>query len=177
MQPDPEAVTYPMAGQAPPAPSFEYKSVGIRFVALLIDGIIFTVILGAISAAVGVTEGGCDSATYVGSTITINGEVAFYGLCGYPAALFMLAGFLYFILLEWLWGGTLGKLAVGIRVRTDSGQPMGFKESLIRNLLRIIDSLPFCIPYLLGAVLVWTSSERQRLGDRAAHTIVIRRSG
>ena len=168
--------TDPMAGQVPPPP-LAYKGVGIRFVALLIDWFILSVVLGLIAVALGSSSGACDSITYIGATLTVNGKQTFYGLCGYPAAIFMLGGFAYFILLEWLWGGTLGKLSLGIRVRTAADQPIGFKESLIRNLLRIIDSLPFCIPYLLGAILVWTSPEKQRLGDRAAGTIITSKRG
>lgn len=166
---------YPLSAGTPVPPGFHYRGVGIRFLALLIDGIIFAVILGVLSTAIGPIDGGCDSATYAGLTLTINGEETFYGLCGYPAALYLLGGLAYFVMLEWFWGGTLGKLALGIRVRTVAGEPIGIKESLIRNILRIIDALPFCIPYLLGAVLVWTSPERQRLGDRAGRTIVIGR--
>jgi uncharacterized RDD family membrane protein YckC len=42
--------------------------------------------------------------------------------------------------------------------------------------LRIVDQLPTAIPYLLGAVLILNSSRRQRLGDRFAGTVVVRRS-
>jgi uncharacterized RDD family membrane protein YckC len=41
----------------------------------------------------------------------------------------------------------------------------------LRAVLRVIDGLGF---YLTGAVAVWSSTERQRLGDRAAGTIVVR---
>lgn len=168
--------TNPIAAQTPPPRSFHYKGVGIRFLAILVDWIIFGVILGLLAAAAGTTEGGCDSNIYAGATITINGKETFYGLCGYPAAFYMFGGLAYYVLMEWFWGGTVGKLAVGIRVRTTGGQPIGLRESLVRNILRIVDAIPYCIPYLLGAVLVWASPDRQRLGDRAARTVVISRN-
>ena len=65
-------------------------------------------------------------------------------------------GFAYFTLFEWRSGATLGKRVVDIEVRT---------------VFRVIDGLGF---YLIGAVAVWSSTERQRLGDRAAGTIVVR---
>jgi uncharacterized RDD family membrane protein YckC len=38
--------------------------------------------------------------------------------------------------------------------------------------LRLVDSLFF---YLVGAIFALTSPRGQRLGDRAAHTVVVRR--
>jgi uncharacterized RDD family membrane protein YckC len=54
-----------------------------------------------------------------------------------------------------------------------SGLPLGVRHSLLRNLLRIVDSLPppFCI---VGAVSVIASRKGQRLGDLAEGTVVIR---
>jgi uncharacterized RDD family membrane protein YckC len=40
--------------------------------------------------------------------------------------------------------------------------------------LRIVDALP--VAYLVGAIFVWTSDKRQRLGDRVAHTVVVPRA-
>ncbi len=50
---------------------------------------------------------------------------------------------------------------------------IGPGQSLVRNLARLIDALPYVIPYLVGAVVVSGSSTRQRLGDRWAKTVVI----
>jgi uncharacterized RDD family membrane protein YckC len=47
------------------------------------------------------------------------------------------------------------------------------QAALIRNILRIVDGL---FVYLVGAILVWKSDKRQRLGDRVAHTVVVRAS-
>ncbi|MFL5661319.1 MAG: RDD family protein, partial [Ktedonobacteraceae bacterium] len=69
-------------------------------------------------------------------------------------------------------GATLGKMVVGLRVVKLDGSPISWSESVIRNLLRIIDGIFF---YLVGAIFVWTSPRKQRLGDRAASTVVIRR--
>jgi len=52
---------------------------------------------------------------------------------------------------------------------------MSWGQAIVRNLLRIVDQLPAAIPYLLGAVLILNSSRRQRLGDRLAGTVVVRR--
>ncbi|GBE57535.1 RDD family protein [bacterium BMS3Abin01] len=149
------------------------RGVGIRFLALLIDSLIFAAALAVITAVQGPQDGSCHASSFIGMNYTLNGKESFYGLCGYPALAFFAVFLAYFILMEWLWGATLGKLTVGVRVRTGTGGSIGLKESLIRNLLRIVDAVPYCLPYLLGAILVWSSRRRQRLGDMAAGTVVV----
>jgi uncharacterized RDD family membrane protein YckC len=55
----------------------------------------------------------------------------------------------------------------------DSG-PISYGAAFIRTILLLIDEIPYVIPYLLGAVLIWTSDKKQRLGDRLAHTVVVK---
>jgi len=78
----------------------------------------------------------------------------------------------YFILLEGIFGATIGKKIMRLQVvRTDGHHP-GVGRSAVRNLLRAIDALPaFSI---LGIVLIVTSDEKTRLGDRVAGTRVIK---
>jgi uncharacterized RDD family membrane protein YckC len=96
---------------------------------------------------------------------------------GYVGALIALVVFLiqfiYDIFFELRWNGqTPGKYAAGIRVMRDGGAPIDFRASCIRNLLRVVDFLPLF--YLGGALLILLGSRRQRLGDLAAGTVVIR---
>jgi uncharacterized RDD family membrane protein YckC len=74
--------------------------------------------------------------------------------------------FAYFILFEWLEGATPGKLALKIKVVTDQGTPIGLRESAVRNVLRVVDILPFF--YVLGGTVAMCSTRSQRLGDVAA---------
>ena len=64
------------------------------------------------------------------------------------------------------------KRMVGIRVVGEDGEHVTFGAAVVRNLLRAIDALFF---YLIGFLFAVTSTRGQRLGDRAAHTIVVRR--
>lgn len=80
------------------------------------------------------------------------------------------ASFLYFFLLEGFLGATGGKKLVGIKVVMEDGSKCGFKAAFIRNGFRLIDFLPFL--YIIGAILIWRSSRKQRLGDWAAGTVV-----
>jgi len=88
--------------------------------------------------------------------------------------LFLVIGFLYFFLLEGSTGMTIGKKVLKIKVTKEDGGHCGLTPSLIRNVLRIIDVLPFL--YIVGMILVTRSSKKQRLGDAVAHTIVVAQS-
>ena len=68
-------------------------------------------------------------------------------------------------------GATPGKRALGLRVTMDSGLPITPAASLLRNLLRTADFLPFA--YGLGLATVLMRSDFKRLGDIAAGTIVV----
>lgn len=70
-------------------------------------------------------------------------------------------------------GRTPGKQMMGLRVVHDDGTPVGWASSLIRNLLRMVDMLPF--GYALGAVASLNHAHFKRAGDLAAGTLVIYR--
>ena len=78
---------------------------------------------------------------------------------------------LYFVLLEGLTGVTFGKWIVGIRVERVGGGKPGLLGGLLRNVLRIVDGLPLFS--ILGIVLILTSPEKARFGDRVAKTRVV----
>lgn len=80
-------------------------------------------------------------------------------------------GFLYFIVLEWLWRGqTLGKHLLGLRVVDVEGLRLAPWQVILRNVLRLVDMLPAA--YGFGGAAVLLSPRRQRLGDLVAGTLV-----
>lgn len=108
----------------------------------------------------------------------------------------------YFTLLEGLWGQTLGKAALGLRVERVSGGHAGLYPSFVRNLLRLLwgPSLPSVALLLVGNLVLlalgreplidalalvalafllldlWlleATELEQRLGDLAAGTVVV----
>jgi uncharacterized RDD family membrane protein YckC len=82
-------------------------------------------------------------------------------------------GFAYSALMEGLWNGqTIGKRLFHLRVIDQSGLPLRMEQAWVRNLMRVFDALPFA--YLVGGVAVLSSPLRQRFGDRAAGTLVVR---
>ena len=68
-------------------------------------------------------------------------------------------------------GRTPGKMAAKIRVLHDNGSPIGWSASMLRNLLRVFDGLPFA--YAIGMVSMLLTAKGQRIGDIFAGTIVV----
>jgi uncharacterized RDD family membrane protein YckC len=135
----------------------------LRFVAVLLDAFI---VLLPLSIAIGLLSGGGYSESgngYARAGVNVTGN-----------AVWLLLAFAlgYYIFCEAATGMTLGKRMVGIRVVGEEGEELTLGAATVRNLLRPIDGLFF---YLVGAVFALASSRRQRLGDRVAHTLVIRR--
>jgi uncharacterized RDD family membrane protein YckC len=69
-------------------------------------------------------------------------------------------------------GRTPGKRAAGLRVVRDTGAPVTFLTSAIRNVLRLIDILPMF--YGVAMISIFFSRRHQRIGDIAAGTLVVR---
>ncbi len=96
------------------------------------------------------------------------GDLVFY-IVILPPALFYL--FYHPILEIALKGRTPGKRAAGVRIVTLEGQTPDLSALLIRNIFRLIDSLP--IFYVVGLVSVLLSARHVRIGDMAAGTLLV----
>jgi uncharacterized RDD family membrane protein YckC len=99
------------------------------------------------------------------------------GRPGLGQALFFITQFIlmwgYFLFFEWLWHGqTPGKRLLGIRVISLEGTGASFLPVAVRNLLRVVDALPFP-PLGLGFAVAACNRENRRLGDLAAATLVV----
>ena len=93
---------------------------------------------------------------------------------GLSAIALFLVTWWYMVLFEVLnQGRSPGKQIMGLRVIHDDGTPVGWGASLIRNLLRFVDMLPF--GYSLGAITCLQHPQFKRLGDLAAGTLVVYR--
>ena len=145
--------------------ALENAGIGLRFVAVLLDAVIVFLPLGL---ALGLMTGGGYAKSgdgYTNAGIDVGGN-AFW--------LLVALGVGYYIVCEAATGATLGKRLVGIQVVGEDGDPLTFGAAVVRNLLRLVDALFF---YLVGFLFAAMSSRGQRLGDRAAHTVVVRRLG
>jgi uncharacterized RDD family membrane protein YckC len=80
--------------------------------------------------------------------------------------------FLYHPILEVaLRGSTPGKRMAGVRIVSRDGGPPGTSALLIRNIFRLIDSLPAA--YMLGLISCFVTANRVRVGDMAAGTLLV----
>ena len=85
---------------------------------------------------------------------------------------FFVIGVVYAIVLEWRWRGqTIGKRLFGLRVMDIHGLRLQLPQIALRNLLRVVDMLPFF--YLVGGLTAVFSRNAQRLGDMAANTCLL----
>jgi uncharacterized RDD family membrane protein YckC len=93
---------------------------------------------------------------------------------GLGSLLLFLVSWWYMVLFEvFNQGCSPGKQVMGLRVVQDDGTPIGWSASLIRNLLRFVDMLPF--GYFFGAISCLQHPHFKRLGDLAAGTLVVYR--
>jgi uncharacterized RDD family membrane protein YckC len=137
--------------------------VGSRFIAVLIDYLIYGVFLALlIFLAVLIIP-----ALHMFSRVSANWAIGIFFL------ILFVIHWGYFSLFEAFDDGrTPGKRAAKIRVIHQSGRGISFLESLARNLVRFIDYLPSF--YALGIVAIFSSKRHQRLGDMVAGTLVVR---
>jgi uncharacterized RDD family membrane protein YckC len=146
------------SGAAIPAEAIHVT--GRRVVATVIDALVFGVVYWLLALAFGDVRTEGEAANWV-SNLPAWVSVA-YGL-------FVIG---YYVLLEGYLGQTIGKMAAGVKVVTEAtGQTPGIGAAAIRTLLRIVDGL---FSYAVAFITVLISGKRQRLGDMAAHTLVVR---
>jgi uncharacterized RDD family membrane protein YckC len=69
-------------------------------------------------------------------------------------------------------GRTPGKRALHLRVVDARGLPVSLHQSLVRNIVRVLDFAPAF--YGIGAMAMLASPTRRRLGDVVADTVVVR---
>ena len=135
---------------------------GDRIIAVIID----TILIFAVSLVIFIPI------WLLGRFFGFFGSFAFV-IFGPITLLSWLLWLLYFTYFESSTGQTLGKQLMNIRVVDEATlQHLDFARSLVRNILRIIDWLPFF--YLIGFILIATNLKKQRIGDMAARSVVVK---
>ena len=141
---------------------FPVAGIGSRFVALLIDYLIFA---------------GVYLFLFFFLLFFLPGLTRFERATSkWAAAVIIAVPFLtqwaYFTLFEGLWNGqTPGKRVAKIRVIKETGRPMGMFESMGRNFIRFVDQFPGI--YVVGCIVLFVNRRQQRLGDMVAGTLVV----
>jgi len=83
----------------------------------------------------------------------------------------IVAIYILFAVMEYVFMKTPGKMLVGTRVVNKKGNRINPIQALVRNLFRIIDGIP--VIYLVGLFFVIVTPDNQRLGDIFANTVVV----
>jgi len=136
--------------------------------AVLIDLVVFAVLATVVNDVYGVTQ-------VTGGTLP-NGQSGSFSYSTQTTIawpLLILIWLAYYVVLEGLYGATIGKMLLGLCVVRLDGQPLRFASIVTRNVLRLVDALPAA--YLIGGLAVLLSSGSQRIGDMFAGTAVIKR--
>jgi uncharacterized RDD family membrane protein YckC len=152
--PEQTSIEFPLAG------------IGSRFLAIIIDILIqagTTIVLVLMFVGLGYSVRGAlgrippSAGPWIAAILVFLAFLLMYG---------------YFVLFEAIWNGqTPGKRLTHIRVIKDSGQPITAIDAVARNLMRIIDQMPF--GYGIGVLCAWISPQSKRLGDYVAGTVVV----
>lgn len=142
--------------------NFQKAGIGSRFYAALLDTLLLVLII-----IVG---------TYVNSHfISELGDILGNWLRAVGGIVVFALFWGYYMVFEITTNGqSPGKLALGLRVIKEGGYPISFADSAIRNLVRVVDFLPFC--YGAGLFVMLINKNWQRLGDLAAGTLVVKTS-
>jgi uncharacterized RDD family membrane protein YckC len=143
---------------------FQTAGIGSRAGAQIVDSIIITVFYLLLVTLLGE---GIGSATKRGLAPGTDG----YMIAIVIGVIFLVSN-MYYIAMEYFMGGkTIGKRIVGIRVIQENGQSLTLLSAIIRNLFRLVDSLP--VLYGLGAVVCFFHPRDKRVGDLIAGTVVV----
>ncbi|MEW2116502.1 RDD family protein [Streptomyces sp. NPDC005474] len=176
----PQQPGHPQQPGYPGGPGPRVASMGRRFGARVIDWLILGVISFVLSFA-GIASfinsaQDCDPNAVDYNTCINNASADMVGKFGAVFGLLALAGLLYEWLMTGLFGATLGKMAVGIRVvKAETGQKPGLGSSFIRWIIPVVGSLACGIGQLLVFLSpFWDKSGRQQgWHDKASSTMVI----
>lgn len=138
----------------------------LRFVSYIIDALVVGVPMQIINVVVISAAGaGADA---VGSS---SGQVAFSGVQMMLNLLNLVVGLTYFVAMEVKKGGTLGKLALGLRVVDVNGMYLTPGRSIGRYFAKILSG---CI-LAIGFIIAGFDPQKRSLHDKLAGTYVIRK--
>ena len=89
------------------------------------------------------------------------------------ALVFLVVQFSYFFIWELRSGQTIGKRMFHVRVTSSTGAPVTARQVALRNVLRLVDAMPFLYASGLVSLIRTGPGRRQRIGDVAAGTTVV----
>jgi uncharacterized RDD family membrane protein YckC len=154
-----------------------YAGFWLRFVAVIIDGIIIGVaqsfIIVPLLAAVGLGFASGAGDMDFSDPEQAAGMIAGIGaLIGTYWILAMIIQILYFTFMESSkYQATIGKMALGLIVTDLNGAPLDFSKAFIRNLSKIVSNAILFIGYIMAGF----TEKKQALHDMIASTLVVKK--
>lgn len=153
-----------------------YAGFWLRFVALIIDGIIIGVaqslIIVPLLAAVGLGFATGGDMDFSDPEQAVGMVAAFSALIFGYWILAMCIQILYFTFMESSkHQATIGKMALGLVVTDINGGKLDFSKALIRNLSKIISNVIMMIGYIMAGF----TEKKQALHDIIASTLVVKK--
>ena len=146
---------------------YEVAGIGSRFLAAVVDTLIILALILLVELTLSLIAASFFRDQLLSDSPALVWMAAIFGLVAF--ALF----WGYYIFFEMLWNGqSPGKRWVGLRVIRTDGTPVTLAESIVRNLVRLVDFLPAY--YGVGVVTMFVNGQSRRLGDLAAGTLVVR---
>ena len=146
--------------------SYDVSGIGSRFLAALIDTAIIAILLIIVyvtTAAFLATSAGSEFISRIAQSWIV---------AGYLLLTFSIY-WSYYIFFELIWNGqSPGKRIAGLRVIRTDGTPVTVVDSIVRNIVRLVDFLPTF--YGVGTIVMLINAQSRRLGDLAAGTVVIK---
>jgi len=178
--PSPDVYNRPAMQQATIHEQIDYASLGWRVIAVLIDtavlvSIWFAMLFVDMIVLMGrsnLDAGDPAAAQALGQELSqkVSEQVGNWT----PLTYVILFGslFIYYLVFETIFAASIGKLVCGMRVTMADGSRPTRAAIIVRNLVRVPEAMFFYIP---SGMSCGASPHRQRLGDYAAHTVVVRR--
>jgi uncharacterized RDD family membrane protein YckC len=153
-----------------------YASFISRFAALIIDSIVIGclqfIVVAPIMAAMGLGIASQVDGGELSDEATVGMVGAIVALFGTAMIMVYAISILYYAIMESSKAqGSVGKLALGIKVTDMDGNRITFGKALLRSIGKIISSMIMCIGYLMAAF----TDKKQALHDMIATTLVVKK--
>jgi len=138
--------------------SQKYAGFWVRFLAVIIDGLLLGLVLGPILALIFPTSPFLSPS----ESLSYSFNTSYY--------LRTLLGWAYYVAMTTIYGATVGKMALGLKVVRDDGTKLDVWTVILRE---IIGKFISAITLLIGYIIAGFDSKKQALHDKIAKTYVI----
>jgi uncharacterized RDD family membrane protein YckC len=155
---------------APAGAPVQYGGFWMRFLAVLIDGIVLGAVLGPVTAIIiGLGIAGSASINPDNPSPALIAIITAYLIL---IPIYFVAGWLYeAFTTSSSWQGTVGKKILGLKVTDEAGNRIGFGRATGRHFGKIISAMIFYI----GFIMAGFTDRKRALHDMIAGTVVMKK--